>query len=142
MELKTLTDNLMVAGQIRPDDLQTLRDHGVTTIINNRPDGEMFGQPNSAELSAKAESLGMIYHYIPITPGHLDPKSIDEFRQATAEPDGQILAFCRTGTRSTHLWALAEAALRPIEEIVSRAENAGYDLRGMVPILQQLAQRG
>jgi uncharacterized protein (TIGR01244 family) len=48
---------------------------------------------------------------------------------AKALEQGPALAFCRSGTRSTFLWALARAARgAAAEESVAAAAAAGYDL--------------
>ena len=136
--MKQLTDNIFVSGQIKPDDLKGFKEDGISVIINNRPDGEMFGQPTSEELAAEAEKLGLTYHHVPMA-GQLDPDLITAMGEALRDMEGPVLAFCRSGTRSTYLWALTEAGKRPTEEIVSMAANAGYDIRNLVAILQNLA---
>ena len=40
---KQLDEKTLVAGQLRPEQLDELRRHGVTMIVNNRPDGEEPG---------------------------------------------------------------------------------------------------
>ncbi len=51
-----------------------------------------------------------------------------------------MLAFCRTGTRSTHLWALAEASRGgDPAAIVAAAAGGGYDVRALTPTLRALA---
>ncbi|MDO9488770.1 MAG: sulfur transferase domain-containing protein, partial [Sphingomonadaceae bacterium] len=59
---------------------------------------------------------------------------------ALAGAAGPVLAFCRSGTRSTNLWALASAAQGgDAEAIVAAAGGAGYDVSGMMPTLRQLS---
>ena len=41
---------------------------------------------------------------------------------------GPVLAYCRSGTRSTTLWALSQAGALPADEIISSAARAGYDM--------------
>ncbi|MGG2357485.1 beta-lactamase hydrolase domain-containing protein, partial [Salmonella enterica] len=58
--------------------------------------------------------------------------------------DAPVLAYCRSGTRSTLLWALtmARAGLAP-DEIATAAAGAGYDvgpIRAQIDMLA--AQRG
>jgi len=50
--------------------------------------------------------------------------------------EGKTLAFCRSGTRSTYLWAMA-ARSRGMDgaAIVASAEAAGYDLGPLRPYL-------
>jgi uncharacterized protein (TIGR01244 family) len=41
---------------------------------------------------------------------------------------GPVVAYCRSGTRSTTLWALSQAGKLPAEEIIAEAAGAGYDM--------------
>ena len=55
---------------------------------------------------------------------------------AEALEAGPVLAFCKSGTRSTYLWALARSARgAPASELETQAAAAGYDLG---PILSYL----
>jgi len=108
MKRKTITDGLTVSGQVRPEDLGELMACGVTTIVNNRPDNEEAGQPLSADLERAARDLGLDYHYIPVTPGSPVPSDGQRMAQIVAEADGHVHAFCRTGNRSSQLYALGQ----------------------------------
>ena len=77
-------------------------------VVNNRPDGEEPGQPASAEMRAAAGRLGLGYRYIPVAPGSLTEQDAAAFASALREAGGPILAFCRTGARSTKLWQAAQ----------------------------------
>ncbi|MBV2149083.1 TIGR01244 family phosphatase [Sphingobium sp. AS12] len=123
-----LDEKLLVCGQITPEDIDQAASAGVRLIINNRPDGEEPGQPLSADLKAKADALDIAYRYIPISGGNFDEASVMAFGDALASADGPTLAFCRTGTRATTLWALSQAGSRPTAAILSAANAAGYDL--------------
>ena len=83
----------------------------------------------------------MEYHYIPFIPGQITPEMITQFAQALsgAKP---ALAYCRSGTRSTTLWALSNAAALPEAEILETAARAGYDLTAARPLIASLAGRG
>lgn len=133
--LKRLDDDMLVAGQIFPQDLAALAAEGVTNIVNNRPDGEAQGQPASAEIAAAAMAAGIGYRHIPVASG-FSADQVMEMADALDEP-GRILAFCRSGTRSTLLWALARAQLGDDpEELRAKAEAAGYDLAPIAALLQ------
>jgi uncharacterized protein (TIGR01244 family) len=80
----------------------------VTAIVNNRPDDEEPGQPSAAEMASAAEAAGLSYRHIPVA-GGFSPEQVDAMAAALAEAGGPVLAFCKSGTRSTFLWALAEA---------------------------------
>jgi uncharacterized protein (TIGR01244 family) len=63
-------------------------------------------------------------------------------RAALDAADGPVLAYCRSGTRSCNLWALAEAkAGANSAELVEKAAGAGYDLSGIRPTLDALSGR-
>lgn len=133
--MKKLDEGMFVAGQIRPEDVAEASRHGVTTIVNNRPDGEELGQPAAVEIEAAARAAGIAYVHIPIA-GGFSPDQVAAMARALDEAEGPVLAFCRTGTRSTFLWALARAgAGADGAEIMRKAARAGYDL---TPIVQHL----
>lgn len=114
---------------------------GIRALVNNRPDGEAPGQPSSAELAVAAASAGLAYRHIPVVPGQLREREVGEFARALAELPAPLLAFCRTGTRSTTLWALgAVRAGQPVEEILACAAKAGHDLSALRPRLQEAAR--
>jgi uncharacterized protein (TIGR01244 family) len=128
MDLRRLDDATFVAGQIAPEEVADLAARGVTTIVNNRPDGEEYGQPPGAEIEAAAKAAGLDYHFIPVG-GGLSHAQIEAMAAALGEARGPVLAFCRSGTRSTLLWALARSRLGDSgEALAAKAEAAGYDL--------------
>jgi uncharacterized protein (TIGR01244 family) len=100
---------------------------GIRLIVNNRPDGEEPGQPSSAEIEAAARAAGLDYRHIPVA-GGFPGEQVEAMARALDQ--GPLLAFCRSGTRSTFLWALARAARgAPAGESVAAAAAAGFDLR-------------
>jgi uncharacterized protein (TIGR01244 family) len=103
-----LDERTFVAGQIAPGDLPAIAAAGVTLIVNNRPDGEEQGQPASAEVEAAARAAGLDYRHIPIA-GGFNGDDVLAMAEALDAAEGKVLAFCRSGTRSTFLWALARA---------------------------------
>ena len=137
MELKRINDDISVAPQISPDDMPALKAAGFTTVINNRPDDEAPDQPSSATMQAAAEAAGLKYHYIPLGREGVSPEMIEEERAVLEGSDGPVLAFCRSGTRSTTLWALAQAGKMPAQEIVAQAAHAGYEMSHLLGYLSQ-----
>ena len=102
---------------------------GVTMIVNKRPDGEEPGQPSAAEIETAARAAGLAYRNIPVPPGGLSRDLVDAMTEAIDEADGTLLAFCRSGTRSTYLWALARSQQGAAgDELIAKAAAAGYDL--------------
>ncbi|MGO4525835.1 TIGR01244 family sulfur transferase [Microvirga sp. 2MCAF35] len=136
MPFAKLTDNLSVAPQLSPEDLQKAAAAGFRSIINNRPDGEAPDQPLSDTLAATAQRLGLAYRHIPVVPGQLSPEQVEGFKEALTAADGPTLAFCRTGTRSTSLWALASARHLAPDVILRAAAAAGYNLEALRPQIE------
>ena len=133
-----ITDAVSVAGQIAPSDAVLAARQGFATIVNNRPDGEAPGQPTSAEMAAAAAAAGLGYAAIPIDQSGFDVTQVAAM--AAALETGRVLAYCRSGTRSTNLWALAEAKRGGnLDAIVASAAAARYDVAGLLPMMRQLA---
>jgi uncharacterized protein (TIGR01244 family) len=137
LELKRINDDVSVAPQISPDDMPAIKAAGFTTVINNRPDGEAFDQPSNAVMKAAAEAEGLTYHFIPLGRDGVSPELVEEERAALEGSDGPVLAFCRSGTRSTTLWALSQAGNMPAQEIVAQAAHAGYEMSHLLGYLSQ-----
>lgn len=120
--------------QIVPGDIPALPAHGIRLIVNNRPDCEEPGQPSSAEIEAAARAAGLGYRHLPIA-GGLSAEAVAAMAAALAQ--GPVLAFCRSGTRSTFLWALARAEWGDDPaELQRKAAAAGYDLNPIRRFLQ------
>ena len=137
--MKRLTDKVLVAGQIEPDEIGALAEAGVKLIVNNRPDGEAPGQPPGADIAAAAAAAGVAYLDLPVA-GQIGPDQVEALAASLEEAEGTTLLFCRSGTRSTWLWALAEAHRgAEAETLVVQAAGAGYDLRPLLPRLKASA---
>ena len=127
--MRELDGKTWVSGQIAPEDMPELTRHGVTMIVNNRPDDEDLGQPLSGDIQAVAERAGIEYRHIPIARG-IGPADVNAMQDAIREcGDGKMLAFCRSGNRSALAWAVARAEDGvPREELEACAAKAGIDL--------------
>ena len=88
----------------------------VSRVINNRPDAEAPDQPTSDVLEREAIRIGLRYAYIPIIPGEMTDGDVAEFAEAVSAADGPVLAFCRTGNRSTQLWNRAREIMPDLSE--------------------------
>lgn len=126
---RQLNDKTLVSGQITPEDVAGLKALGVTLIVNNRPDGEDLGQPESDDIEAAARACGIDYRHVPIARG-LGPSDVEAMREAMhSTGDGKMFAFCRSGNRSTLAWAVAKSEDGvPREELNRMANEAGFDL--------------
>jgi len=134
---RQLDDKTLVNGQIAPEDIPALKEAGVTLIVNNRPDGEDAGQPESDDIEAAARAAGIEYRHVPIARG-LGPSDIEAMREAMhATGEGKMFAFCRSGNRSTLAWAVAKSEDGvPTEELHRQANQAGFDLGPVAHLLR------
>ncbi|MDP4002691.1 bifunctional protein tyrosine phosphatase family protein/NAD(P)/FAD-dependent oxidoreductase [Methylobacterium sp. NEAU K] len=133
MDARRLTPNLSVMGQIVPADLSDAARAGFRAVICNRPDGEGADQPNFQEIEAAARVVGLEARYLPVVSGKVSDEEAVAFGAALAALPKPVLAYCRTGTRSTTLWSLSEGGRgRPLPEIIAAAKAAGYDMSGAV----------
>jgi uncharacterized protein (TIGR01244 family) len=107
---------------------------GFTLVINNRPDGEDFNQPSSAEMEAAARAAGLAYAHIPVR-GSPTQEQVEEQQHLLETYGGRALAYCRSGTRSMIIWSLGQALTgdRTREELVTLGQAAGYDLSSVLP---------
>ena len=126
---RQLDKKTLVSGQIQPGDVPALKELGVTLIVNNRPDFEDSGQPESDDIEAAARAAGIEYRHVPIARG-LGPSDIEAMREAiNSVTDGKLFAFCRSGNRSALAWAVARSEDGvPRAELDRMANEAGFDL--------------
>ena len=132
MDIKPLTPELSVAPQIVAADMPEVARAGYRSVICNRPDGEAADQPTFSELERAALEQGLQIRYLPAVSGKVTDEQGAGFGQLMAELPKPVLAFCRTGMRSTTMWALSQAAQMPLPQILEKASKAGHDLKGVV----------
>lgn len=104
MPIYRLSEKCAVASQIQPADVATYAAEGFSAIICNRPDGEDFGQPTASDVEAECESQGIAFHQIPIDRSGLTMDLVEAFQNAVSESKGMVLAYCRSGQRSSVIW--------------------------------------
>jgi uncharacterized protein (TIGR01244 family) len=124
------------------DDLAEAGKLGVKIVINNRPEGETEDQTAGAEIEAAAHAAGMDYRAIPVTMQSLSQADVESMAEALGEAPGPVLAYCRSGTRSTLLWSLAQALRgEDPDAIAEAAQAAGYDVSPVRAAMDALAAR-
>lgn len=128
---------MSVSPQISVDDVAAIKAAGFAAIINNRPDGEVPDQPAGDAIRQAAEAAGLEYHYIPLGREGISSDMVEKTKEALEGSAGPVFAYCRSGTRSTTLWALSQAGRMPASEIISAAANAGYDVSHLAGHLGQ-----
>ena len=139
---RKLTDTIFVAPQIDTDAIAAAKDMGVTLVINNRPEDESADQTPGPDIEAAAAEAGMDYVAIPVTHAGFAEWQVTAMADALDKADGKILAYCRSGTRSTLLWALARASKGEHPSVLAeQAADAGYDLGPVTAMMDLLRGR-
>lgn len=128
MDIRNLTDAYAVSPQIMIEDLARAKALGFTTIINNRPDGEIPGDIQTAAMAEAARALGLDFVVNPIIPGGLTAQNVEVQSRAMAEAKGPVLAYCASGNRCSIVWALTQKGLRSADDLIGTAARFGYDL--------------
>jgi uncharacterized protein (TIGR01244 family) len=129
--IRPLVAGVWVSGQVAPAEVERLKAQGVKAIVDVRPDGEEPGQPPSAAVEAAARAAGLRFAYAPVAGKDVPQAAVDAVAREIARPGNTVLVYCRSGTRATRAWALAEAS-RPdgleAEAIESVAASAGVPI--------------
>jgi uncharacterized protein (TIGR01244 family) len=141
-DFRRITDSFWAAPQIALDDVAEARARGFTLIVNNRPEGEADDQVPGDAMAAEAAAHGLGYRAIPVTHAGFSEQQVTAMATALDEASGPVLAYCRSGTRSTLLWALAQASRGADPDVLTgQAAGAGYDLAPIRPLLDSLSAR-
>ena len=141
-DFRQVTPEFWASPQIGLDDVREAKARGFTLIVNNRPEGESDDQVPGEAIAAAAASCGLAYTAIPITHAGFGEEQVRAMTEALAEAEGPVLAYCRSGTRSTFLWSLAQAAAgAEPATIAEQAAGAGYDVSSIMPLIDMLAAR-
>jgi uncharacterized protein (TIGR01244 family) len=141
-DFRQVTENVLVSPQLALEDVAAAAEAGVALIINNRPDGEEPSAPQGDEIAAAAAAAGLNYVAIPIGHSGFSEPQVDAMITALEQAEGPILAYCRSGTRSTFLWALAAAKQGEAPDTIAHAAaRAGYDISPIRAMIDMLAAR-
>lgn len=139
-DFRKLAETVYASPQITADDVAAAQALGVTLIVNNRPEHESDDQTPGDEIEAAARAAGIAYLAIPITHAGFSLPQVAAMSEALAGAEGPVLAYCRSGTRSTLLWALAEARRgADASALAHAAAQAGYDLTPVRAAMDALA---
>lgn len=137
---RKLTDSVFASPQIGVGEIAEALAQGVTLIVNNRPEDEEDDQTPGCEIEAAARAAGIDYVAIPVTHAGFSEAQVKAMADALSAAKGPVLAYCRSGTRSTLLWALAEASRGTDPSVLaSHAAQAGYDIAPVRALVDMLA---
>ena len=137
---RKIDDHFLASPQIELGDIAEAKALGVVTVINNRPDGEEPDAPQGADIEAAVTAAGMRYVAIPVTHAGFSGPQVAAMAVALEQADGPVLAYCRSGTRSTLLWALARTQLGDDKTTLqAKAARGGYDLSSIDHLIDVVA---
>ena len=141
MEIRALTPTYAVSPQIGPADLAVIKAAGYTTIIDNRPDGEIAEDLQGPAMKKAAEALGLTFVINPLIPGNFTPDNIASQSAAVAASKGPVFAYCASGNRCSIIWAMMNAGSLPVDDLVGIPARFGYKLDHLRPTLEALAAK-
>lgn len=137
---RQLSDRVFASPQIGLEEVAEAARMGIGLIVNNRPEGESDDQVPGSEIESAARAAGLDYVAIPVTHAGFSEGQMKAMAAALTSTDKPVLAYCRSGTRSTLLWALAQASQgKQPDELAAAAAQAGYDLTPIRALLDMLA---
>ena len=142
MDIRQVTPDYAVAPQIDLADLAEAAAQGFRVLVCNRPDDEVPPDLGSTAMAEAAQAAGLHFVFNPVVNGAMTMEMVTNQGEALADADGPVLAYCRSGTRSTIVWALSEAGRQPTDAILAAAAKAGYDLGGLRGQIDRLAGTG
>ena len=131
MKLNKIIEDYVVSDQIIAEDIVKLKEAGFKTIFCNRPDNEEQNQVTVNSIRDKVIENGLDFIHQPVVGGQISQNDVDQFSDYYDNAEKPIFAYCRTGTRSSMLWALSESGKRPIDEILKLTTAAGYNLNNL-----------
>jgi sulfide:quinone oxidoreductase len=136
-----ITPSFAVAGQLGEQDFAQLAAMGIKSVINNRPDGEDGVLVAADKAAEAAEHAGLNYRYVPVTNHEvLETAVVDVFEDALRALPGPTLAYCKTGNRSSILWAQVTARNNSTENTLRALSAAGFDLDFLRPEFERISR--
>lgn len=142
MDLRALTPLYAVSPQIELSDLATIKDAGFTTVIDNRPDGEIPAALHASQMQAAALALGLQFVANPVIGGAMTMDNVEIQRRAIEASAGPVFAYCASGNRSSVVWAFSNAGKIATDDLIGIPARFGYNLEAFRPQLQALADKG
>lgn len=141
MDIRPLTDGYAVSPQIAAEEASEIAAAGFKTVICNRPDGEVPAEFQADAVRAAVEAAGMTFVVNPVVGGAITPENVSAQGTAIAGQPGPILAYCASGNRSSIVWAMSQAAARPVDELIAVPAQYGYNLEPFRPMLEHLSKQ-
>ena len=133
--MKRIYENFYAANQIQAKDIAQLKQEKFECVLCNRPDNEEQDQPSVEMIKSQCLANGIEFLHLPITPGDFNLEAIME-TEKVLKTAKKTLAYCRTGTRSTMLWAFAKTKDLEVDEVLKITDHSGYNFQHLKDLLE------
>ena len=140
MDIRPLSDDYAVSPQIAPTDVAAIAEAGFTTLVCNRPDGEIPPDLQADAIRAAAEAAGLHFVLNPVVGGAITMDNVTAQANAMSDSAGPVLAYCASGNRSSVVWALAHAGKHPTDDLIAIPARHGYGLEPFRATIDHLAR--
>ena len=133
--MKRIYKNFYAAHQIQAKDIAQLKQEKFEYVLCNRPDNEVQDQPSAEVIKSECLANGIEFLHLPISPGDFNLEVIME-TEKVLKTAKKTLAYCRTGTRSTMLWAVAKTKDLEVDEVLKLTDHSGYNFQHLKELLE------
>ena len=133
--MKRIYENFYAANQIQAKDIAQLKQEKFECVLCNRPDNEEQDQPSVEMIKSQCLANGIEFLHLPISPGDFNLEVIMETEKVLMTAK-KTLAYCRTGTRSTMLWAFAKTKDLEVDEVLKITDHSGYNFQHLKELLE------
>lgn len=138
-------DSVYVSAQIPLRYVGDMRQYGIHTIIDMRPDGEATDEPSHQEMEQIAKAVGLDFSYIPVPHETIPPATVKELGEVLSASQKPVVLYCRTGRRAVRTFALCEASRHDgpsADTILAMVKHAGFTAEDLRPeIVNRIAAR-
>jgi len=138
-------DSVYVSPQIPLRYVSDMRQYGIHTIIDMRPDGEAPDEPSHSEMERIAKTEGFDFSYIPVPHESIPRATVKELGEVLLASQRPVVLYCRTGRRAVRTFALSEASRHDgpsVDTILQMVKHAGFFAEDLRPeIVSRIAAR-
>ena len=132
MPIFQLTETLSVAAQVTPQDIPNIAAQGFSTVVCNRPDGEVPDQASMDAIEAACNDANLLFVRYPVDALNFPGPDLEGLGELFDDAGQRVLAYCRTGTRCANLW-VATRSEEERQAAIEVARDIGFDLSMMTP---------
>lgn len=142
MKISILDNQVSISDQIEATDIARLAQEGVALVVCNRPDNEVAAQLSFEAIAQACRDQGLEAHHIPFVGDAIEPRHVEQFEVLLAS-GRKIHAYCRSGARSSKLWAATRFSEgEDPAGILETARRAGIDVARQLQVPRQASASG